>query len=274
MEFFRFLNYDFFVNALLSGLLVAIAGGIIGSLVVSNKLTFMAGGIAHSAYAGIGLAFFLNFNPIIGAIGVSVLFAIIIGLVSLKKKHRIDAIIGVIWAVGMSAGIILIDFTPGYNVDLMSWLFGSIIAVSMFDIIVALILDVVIILIVILFFKEIYAMTYDEEYAKIVGVPVRLFYFMLLIMVALSIVVLMRIVGLIMIIAMLTIPSLIAEKFTNSLKSMMLLSSILGLIFITVGIFLAYLLDITSGATIILLSALAYGLSFLLAYLLRKKRLN
>jgi len=234
----------------------------------------MAGGIAHSAYAGIGLAFFLNFNPTIGAIGVSVVFAIIIGLVSLKKKHRIDAIIGVIWAVGMSVGIILIDFTPGYNVDLMSWLFGSIIAVSMFDIIVALILDVVIILIVILFFKEIYAMTYDEEYAKIVGVPVRLFYFMMLIMIALSIVVLIRIVGLIMIIAMLTIPSLIAEKFTNSLKSMMLVSSILGIVFITVGIFLAYVLDITSGATIILLSAFAYGLSFILAYLLRKKRLN
>lgn len=271
MEFLQIFKYDFFVNAFIAGLLVAIAGGVMGSLVVSNKLTFMAGGIAHSAYAGIGLAFFLNFHPIIGAIAVSIVFALIIGVISLRKKHRIDAIIGVIWAVGMSAGIVLIDFTPGYNVDLMSWLFGSIIAVSLFDIVVALILDALIILIVILFFKEIHAMIYDEEYAKISGVPVNLFYFIMLVMIALSIVVLMRIVGLIMIIAMLTIPSLIAEKFTKSLRGMMIVSIILGSIFVIFGIFFAYLLDITSGAAIILLSAFVYGLSFIFSFFLRRR---
>jgi zinc transport system permease protein len=256
-------SYDFFRTALFAGIFISIACGIMGTLIVSNKLTFMAGGIAHSAYAGIGLAFFFGFNPTFSAMLVSVFFAIILGLVSMKNKHRTDAVIGVLWAVGMSIGIIFIDYTPGYTADLMSWLFGSIVAVSDLDLILSIILVFVIALIIFSMYKEFVALTYDEEFAKISGVPVKLLYFLLLILTALSVVIMIRIVGLIMLIAMLTIPALISEKFTSSLFKMMLLSSILGIVFITAGIFLSYFFNLTSGATIILVSALAYGLSFI-----------
>jgi zinc transport system permease protein len=263
MELFELFKYEFFVNALLMGIFISIACGVMGSLVVSNKLSFMAGSIAHSAYAGIGLGFFLKFNPTICAIVVSIGFAIVIGIISLKNKHRTDSIISVIWAVGMAIGIILIDLTSGYN-DLMSYLFGSIIAVSKLDLIIAFSLDILIVVIVFMFFKEFLAITYDKEYAKISGVPVTLLYFILLILIVLSVVLLIRIVGLIMVIAMLTIPSLISEKFTKSLLQMMILSSIFGFIFIISGIIISYFLNLSAGATIILISAIFYGISYLI----------
>ncbi len=271
-ELIEMFNYPFFVNAILVGLLVSISFGIMGSLVVANKLTFMAGGISHSAYAGIGLAFFININPTIGAMIAGVAFALLIGIISNNNRNRSDAIIGVIWAVGMSIGIILLDLTPGYKADLMSWLFGSIISVSEIDLISALVLDIVIVLSIILFYKEIHAISYDEEYTKITGVPVKLIYYYMLILTSLTVVILIRVIGLIMVIALLTIPALISEKFSHSLYRMMIGACVLGMLFVVGGFILAYFLNITSSAVIILLSAIAYGISFIIQNITKKRR--
>lgn len=268
MEIFQ---YDFFTNALIIGLLIAVACGIIGTLVVSNKLTFMAGGIAHSAYAGIGIAFYLGINVIIGSIIASIVFSVIIGIISLKSKHRTDSIIGIVWAFGMALGIVFIDLTSGYNVDLMSYLFGSIIAISGLDLFITLFLDIIIIVVVFIFYKEIHAISYDSEYAKISGVPVTFMYFILLILTALSVVVLIRIVGLIMVIAMLTIPPIIAEKFTKSMFKMMIISSVLGMILVTTGLFVSVSLDIRPSGTIILTAVLFYIISFIIDYIRKRK---
>jgi zinc transport system permease protein len=266
-ELIEMFNYPFFVNAILVGLLVSVSFGIMGSLVVANKLTFMAGGISHSAYAGIGLAFFININPTIGAMVAGVVFALLIGIISNKNRNRSDAIIGVVWAGGMSIGIILIDLTPGYTADLMSWLFGSIISVSEIDLISALILDIIVVLSMILFYKEIHAISYDEEYAKITGVPVKWIYYYMLILTSLTVVILIRVIGLIMVIALLTIPALISEKFSHSLSKMMIGACVFGMIFVVGGFIIAYFLNITSSAIIILLSALAYAGSFIIQYI-------
>ena len=155
------------------------------------------------------------------------------GAVSLKNKHRADTIIGVLWAIGMAVGIILVDLTPGYHVDLMSYLFGSILAVPATDLWLMLPLDALILLAVLLFYKEFVALSYDEEFAFVVGIPIKTLYLLLLGMTALSIVMIIRVVGLILVIALLTIPPYIAEKYTRSLARMMLLSSILGIWFYT-----------------------------------------
>ena len=255
------LQFEFMRNALLAGVLVSISCGIIGTLVVVNRIVFITGGIAHAAYGGIGLAFYMGISPILGASLFSVLVSMIMGAISLKSKHRADTIIGVLWAVGMAIGIILIDLTPGYNVDLMSYLFGSILAVPKTDIWFMIPLDMVILLITFVFYKEFIAMSYDEEFSFVVGIPVRSLYFALLCMTALSVVMVIRVVGLILVIALMTIPPYIAEKYTRSLGKMMVLSSLLGILFTFVGLWLSYTYDFTSGATIILVAGAGFFLS-------------
>lgn len=257
------LSYEFMQNALLAGLLVSFASGIIGSLIVVNRMVFLAGGIAHTAYGGIGLAIYFGLPIFLGASLFSVVAAILMASITLKQKDKIDIFIGLIWAVGMAIGIILVDLTPGYNVDLMSYLFGSILAVSSDDLIYMSILLLFIVLIISRYYREILAISYDSEYAKLRGINIRFFYTLILILSALSIVIAIKVVGLILVIALLTIPIYIAEKFTNSLSNMMFLSGVLASIFTFIGLWFSYTYDITSGASIILVSAF-----FLILFLL------
>ncbi|MCP4668801.1 MAG: metal ABC transporter permease [Deltaproteobacteria bacterium] len=255
------LHFEFMRNALVAGILVSISCGIIGSLVVVNRIVFISGGIAHAAYGGIGLAFFTGFSPILGASVFAIAVSLIMGAVSLKSKHRADTIIGVLWAIGMALGIVLIDLTPGYNIDLMSYLFGSILTVSKADIWFMACLGVVILLTTAVFYKEFIAISYDEEFAFVVGIPVKSLYLILLSMTALTVVMLIRVVGLILVIALLTIPPYISEKYTRSLGKMMVLSSFLGGLFIFAGLMFSYHYDLTAGAAIILVAGAAFFVS-------------
>ena len=253
------LQYDFIQNALISGILISIAAGIIGSLVVVNKITFLTGGIAHSSYGGIGLAIYLGIPVLFGATVFAVITAILIAIITLKNRTRIDAIIGMMWASGMAIGIIFVDLTPGYNVDLMSYLFGSIIAVSAEDIQYMTVLDIFIIGIVVYFYKEILAVSYDSEFATLRGINVKFFYTLILILAALCVVAAIKAVGLILVIALLTIPTYLAETFASRLSSMMILSSILATIFTILGLVVSYSYDISSGASIIMVAVLVLG---------------
>ena len=253
------LQYDFIQNALISGILISIAAGIIGSLVVVNKITFLTGGIAHSSYGGIGLAIYLGIPVLFGATVFAVITAILIAIITLKNRTRIDAIIGMMWASGMAIGIIFVDLTPGYNVDLMSYLFGSIIAVSAEDIQYMTVLDIFIIGIVVYFYKEILAVSYDSEFATLRGINVKFFYTLILILAALCVVAAIKAVGLILVIALLTIPTYLAETFASKLSSMMILSSILATIFTILGLAVSYSYDISSGASIIMVAVLVLG---------------
>ncbi len=249
------LHFEFMRNALLAGLLTSIACGIIGTLVVVNRIVFISGGIAHAAYGGVGLAFFLGISPIIGAAGFSLLISAIMALVTLKNKQRADTIIGVLWAVGMALGIILIDLSSGYNVDLMSYLFGSILAVPTSDLLLMGAVDLIVLVVVAMFYNSFLAMSFDEEFALAAGVPVKTLYFVLLGMMAFVVVMVIRVVGLILVIALLTIPPYIAERYSQSLRGMMVLSVVLSAIFSFLGLWLSYFFNLTSGATIIMVAA-------------------
>ncbi len=248
------LQYDFIQNALIAGVLISIAAGIIGSLVVVNKITFLTGGIAHSSYGGIGLAIYLGLPVLFGATVFAVLTAVIIAIITLNNRNRIDAIIGMMWASGMAIGIIFVDLTPGYNVDLMSYLFGSIIAVSNDDLIYMTALDIFIVSTVVFFYKQILAVSYDSEFATLRGINVKFFYTLILILAALCVVAAIKAVGLILVIALLTIPTYLAESFASRLSTMMLISSILATIFTILGLVVSYIYDISSGASIIMVA--------------------
>lgn len=206
-----------------------------------------------------------------GAIVFSVASALGMGAVQRKTRQRADTIIGVMWAIGMALGIIFVDLTEGYKVDLMSYLFGSILAVPSTDLLIMLVLDIIIVALAALFYKELLAISFDEAFATVENVPVNAIYLMLLCMVALTVVMMMRVVGLIMVIALLTMPAAISGQFVKNMKKMMALASVLGVVFTTTGLWLSYFLNLTSGATIILVSGAAYLLSLVVKLLMRHR---
>ena len=179
---------------------------------------------------------------------------------------------GVVWAIGMAFGILMIDLTKGYFADLMSYLFGSILAVPGQSIFFMAGLDVCILISTVLLYKELVALSYDEEFALISGVPVRALYYLVLILVALCVVVLIRVVGLILVIALFTIPASIAELFTRKLSRIMLVSSLLGMVFTITGLFLSYYFNLTSGATIILVAGVCYFAALLVKRIIARPR--
>ncbi len=258
---FEALQFEFMQTALLAGLLASVICGMIGTLVVVNRIVFISGGIAHAAYGGIGIAFFFGLPYMAGTLGFALLTAMVMAAVTLKARHRSDTVIGVLWAAGMALGVILIDLTPGYHVDLMSYLFGSILTVPPSDIRLLLLLSVGIILIVWYFYHDFLVISYDEEFAQVKGVPVTLLYFLLLGMIAVSVVMIIRVAGLILIIALLTISPYIAEKYVASLFEMMLFSVGLNVLFTLIGLWLSYAFNLTSGATIIMVGATAFFVS-------------
>lgn len=274
------LQFAFMRNALVAGVLVSVACGVIGTFVVIKRIVFISGGIAHAAYGGIGLGYYFKYMvlplllagsaaqdqrpgywPMLGAILFSLLAALVMGLIQRKTRQRADTVIGVLWAIGMAIGIILVDLTEGYKVDLMSYLFGSILAVKRSDLWVMLGLDALIVVLVALFYKELVAIAFDETFATIENVPVDALYLGLLCLIALTVVMMMRVVGLIMVIAMLTIPAAISGHIFKDLKRMMVGATVLGMVFTTVGLGVSYRWNLTSGASIILVAGLAYLLS-------------
>lgn len=257
------LSYGFMQNAIMASILASVACGIIGSLVVVNRIVFISGGIAHTAYGGIGLAFFLGVSPLLGAGLFAVVAALLMAFITKKDKHRADTVIGAMWAFGMAVGIILLDLTPGYNVDLMSYLFGSILSVPKADLIYMAVLDGLIIVYILKWYRQIHAVSFDADFATSMGVKSDLIYASMLVMSALAVVLLIRVVGLILIISMLTIPPYMAERMSNSLKGMMIYSTVFSLVFSLVGLFMSYMFNLTSGASIISVSAACFFISII-----------
>lgn len=255
------LQFEFMQNALIAGVLVSIACGIVGTFVVVNRIVFISGGIAHAAYGGIGLGYFFNFNPTWGAIAFALVSAMGMGWVEQKTKQRGDTLIGVMWAIGMALGIILIDLTDGYKAGLDSYLFGSLLAVPRQNLWLMFGLDLFIIVTITLLYKEFLAISFDRTYATTRNLPIDVIYLLLIALIALTVVMVMQIVGLIMVIALLTVPAAIAGQWYAEIKTIMVVASGLGMCFTTLGLWFSYSFDLTSGATIILLCGVGYLLS-------------
>lgn len=266
------LQFEFMRHALAAGLLASIICGIMGTLVVANRIVFLSGGIAHAAYGGIGMAFYFGWPYLAGTVGFSLAAAMVMAAVTLRARHRADTIIGVVWAVGMAVGIILLDLTPGYNVDLMSYLFGSILTVPASDLWVMLGTGVAVAGFVAVFYQDLLTLSYDEEFARIRGVPVHALYFSLIGLLAVAIVMVIQVVGLILVIALLTLPAAIASQHATTLGRIMLVAVLLGALFTSGGLALSYGPDLPAGATIILLAGVTYLASTVLQRTLQRWR--
>lgn len=257
-------HFQYMQNALMAALLGGIACGIIGSFVVVKKIGYISGGIAHASFGGIGLGYLIGINPLLCLVPFSLVSAWTIGIISKKASVSEDTAIGIVWTVGMALGVVFIGLTPGYVPDLFSYLFGNILTVPRSDIYFMAGLDIFILVSVFLFYREFLAISFDEEYALASGIHTFFIYLFLLTLVAVTVVMLVRIVGIILVIALLTIPPSIAKQHTINLRPMMLLSVALGIILTLGGLWVSYIIDIASGATVILFLAMAFIISTLL----------
>ena len=252
------LEFEFLQNALIAAFLISIISGIMGSLISVNRMMFLSGAIAHSAYGGVGVALFFGFSILLGAAVFAVFMAVVLSAIMLFQKDKSDTVIGVLWAFGMATGIVFTDLTPGYNTDLMSYLFGSILSISKEDICFMISIDIAVVLFVTVFYRTIVSISFDREFANLKGINTAFFYTLYLVLGALSIVASERVVGLILVIALFSIPSFISGNFAKSLFKMMVYSTVLSIVFILSGLYISYMFDITSGASIILVSSTVF----------------
>lgn len=256
-------GHAFLWNALLAGILASIGCGLIGPYVVVKRIGYLAGGIAHSVLGGMGAAYYFGFPPLGGALVAAILAAIITAWISLRWRAQEDMLIGALWASGMATGILFLSGTAGYNVDLLGYLFGNILLVSERELWFMAALDVCLAALVGVFYREFLAVCFDEEFARLRGVRVTFFYILLLCMVALTVVLLLQVVGLIMVIALVSLPAAIAGQWVFTLSRMMGLSAVIGMVLTTGGLAASYGPDLPVGATIVLLTGIAYFLSTL-----------
>jgi zinc transport system permease protein len=265
---------SFLRYALLLGLLASPVLGVIGTMVVTRRISSLAGASAHAALGGVGLALYLQrvfmwsfFTPELGAVLGALIAALVVGVVSLSASEREDTVIGVVWAVGMALGLLFLDRTPGY-VDWQGYLFGNILLISPTELYLTLALDAAVLLPLGLFYNRLLAVSFDSTFAQLRGVRATAIYLVLLALTALTIVLLMNVVGIILVIAMLTLPAATSGFFARHLWAMMVLSGVLSAFFLTAGLLLSYFCRIPSGPAIVVLA----GVFYLAALLLRRNR--
>lgn len=251
--------------AVLAGLAASVVSGIIGSYVVVKRIVFISGSISHSVLSGIGLCLWLErtkgidwLSPLYGALAAAIISALIIGWIHLNYRQREDSVIAALWSIGMAVGVLFISQTPGFNFELTNFLIGNILWVTPLDLYILGGLDILVIILAACLHKRFLAICFDEEQAKLQGVPVNALYLLLLVLVAVSIVLLIQVVGIILVMTMLTIPAAIANLFTGRLSTMMLIAVLISSGLCFSGTAMAYHLDWPAGATIALLAGIAY----------------
>jgi zinc transport system permease protein len=251
-------SYQFLRHAVLASLMASVVCGVIGVIIVEKKLVMMSGGIAHTAYGGVGLGYLCGFSPMLGAALFSVTAAVGIGYVRRSGKMKSDVAIALFWSLGMALGVLFVSLMPGYPPDLSSYLFGNILSVVTADLYLMLVLSFVVLATVFLLFQDWKTYLFDEEFAYVSGLNTRFLEYALQILIALSVVVLIRLVGIIMVIALLSAPAATAALFTRRLASRMLAAMGFCLAYCFAGLALSYTLDLSSGATIVIVAVVCY----------------
>ncbi|MFW6132841.1 MAG: metal ABC transporter permease [Planctomycetota bacterium] len=265
VEFLQALQYPLVQRAVVTGALAGVTCGVVGSLVVVRRITYLGAGIAHCVLGGMGAAMYARtvggvswLHPLHGAVLAALLAAVAIGLVSLRFRQREDTVISALWAIGMAAGVLFIWATPGYREDLMSYLFGSVTLVSRQGVWLIAALTAVAILTTAACYKQFLAICFDEEFARTRGVNVEAYYLLLLGLTALSVVTLVSVVGVVLVIALLTLPVAAAAVFTRRLWKLMLLSAALSVVLVLGGLAVSYAPELPAGATTIVLAGGVY----------------
>lgn len=267
MVFAEFLQYAFMQRALIAGLFVALSCSLIGVFLVLRRLALIGDGLAHIAFGGLALGMFTGLPPLLTALVTTIAGAL--GIQWLKqRKVSADAAIAVVFSFGLAVGVVLVSLARGFNVDLFSFLFGSILAVSTTDVYIVAALGLLVVVAVVVFYKELLYITFDEEAAKASGLPITFLNNALMVLTALTVIVAMRVVGVLLVSSLIVLPTVTARQLARSFRSTIMLAVIAALLAVVFGLVASYYLDIAAGGAIVLVA----GILFLLASMARAFR--
>lgn len=253
-------QYDFMQHALIASVLAAILCAIIGTFIVIMRMVFLSGGISHSAFAGLGAAHYFAINPYLGALVFAVLASFVLAHKIVRHRQPADALIGLLWATGMSVGVVFVYLTPGYAPDLMPYLFGNILTISQVQLAWMGAFTAFALIVTVLLFNPLVAVSFDDEFATLRGLPVETLMVMLMLLSSVTIVLLIQAVGIILVMALMTIPPLIGLSLSSSLKGVMRWAFISGLLIMISGLMVAFRFDLPAGPVIVLLGVTLLGI--------------
>lgn len=274
MEFFEdILTYPFLRNAVIAAVLAGVACGIAGTYIVTRRLVFLSGGITHSSFGGIGLAYYLGMNPIVGAAVFAVLSAVSIEYIGVRGRVREDSAIGILWSLGMAIGIIFVFLTPGYAPNLMSFLFGNILLVTVENIIWLGVFDLLLVALLGLMYRVVIYTALDREYAATQRINVRVVNLIMLTVVSLSIVLNIKVVGIVLLVSLLTLPAVTANMLTGSYKRITMLATGMAIMATLMGLYVSYIINVPAGASSVVILAAVFFVVKVLRVPLRKLNL-
>jgi zinc transport system permease protein len=261
IDIFELLKYRFFQNALIGGVVAAIACASIGLFLILRKQAMIGDGLAHTSFGGIALGLLLGINPILTALAVSVLSVLGISYLRRKGVAPSDSAIAVMLALGFSSGLIIISFSHGFNVELFSYLFGSILTIDETDLVIVSLLGLFSLLFLGFFHRELLSMTFDEEESRIMGIPTKSLSLTFDLLVATTIVLSIRVIGIVLVVALLVLPGLSALQLDMSFRKTILAATFLSVVSTVLGILFSALFDVATSGLIVFTSALLFLLT-------------
>lgn len=255
---FEIFQFQFFQKALIIAVLASISAGVMGTYIVVKRMSLISGSIAHTAFGGLGIGYYMNTNPLLGGIIFSLISAVSIAFFRKSSRSRLDTLLSFLWATGMAVGLVFIFLTPGYSTDLFTYLFGNILLVSQADLLMVVVLDLIIIGTVLLMYNSFLAITFDEEHAETRNLSVTLINMILFGLIALTIVATIRVVGIVLMIAILTMPAAAAQMFHKTIKKIMFTATLITLFSAVFGLMVSYYLNFATGPIIVLIISTIY----------------
>lgn len=250
--------YTFFQHALIGALLSSVLCAMVGSYVVTRRLVIAGGGMAHASLGGVGMGAYFGFSPVLGAAGFALLGGLGIDWLSRNREVREDSIVAMVWTLGMSIGILFAYLAPGFMTDLPAYLFGDILSISSAELWAMGALTVFVVGVFALLERTIITVAYDRDFAFTQGLPVRFVEVLLTVLTALTIVGCLRMVGIVMVISLLSVPQLTASMFVRTFRAMIFVSMFVGFVDCLLGLWLSYVLNVPSGASIIVVSVVVF----------------
>ncbi len=261
--FLEWLQYAFIQRAIIAGSFVSLSCAILGVILVLKKHSMIGDGLAHVSFATVAFSLILGLPPLSLSLPFVIISSFFILMISKRINLYGDAAIGMISSFSVALGVLIASIGDGFNVDLFSYLFGSILVIDKLDLYLSVILSIIVIIMIIVYYEELFAMTYDEAYAKINGVKVELFNYMLAVMTSVTIVLGIRVVGTMLVSSLIVFPAVSALQISKSFKNAIILSGTISVVCLIAGVFVSYELNLPTGATVVCLNAICFVISFL-----------